>query len=95
LNAIIKHLKKAERELEIKAHKIGKDLDGLRKALLALGHKTANSVKPKKRRLSKQAKAAMAAAQQRRWAAVRAVNAGKNAAIRAGKRMREEFRKKS
>ncbi len=81
MNAIIKHLKKAERELEIKAHKIGKDLDGLRKALLALGHKNQKPAGKQKSRLSAKVRAKISAAQKKRWAAVKA---GKSAAIRAG-----------
>jgi hypothetical protein len=88
LNAIIKHLKNAERELEIKAHKIGKDLDGLRKALLALGHKTDKPTG--KRKMSAAARKKIAAAQRKRWAAVRAE---KSAAVRAGKRTTEASRK--
>jgi Skp family chaperone for outer membrane proteins len=71
LNTVIKHLKKVERELETKAHQIGKDLDGLRKALLALGHKASKSVKPKKR-MSAAARKRIGAAQRKRWAKVRA-----------------------
>jgi hypothetical protein len=89
LNTVIKHLKKVERELEIKAHKIGKDLAGLRNALLALGHKNGKSKGKGKRRLSTEARAKMAAAQTRRWAAVRA----KKTAVNAGKRTKEATRK--
>ncbi|MGB2633097.1 MAG: hypothetical protein WAM58_04100 [Candidatus Acidiferrum sp.] len=72
MNTVIKHLKKVERELERKAHQIGKDLDGLRKALLALGHKNGKPKGKGKRKLSAQARAKMAAGQKARWAKVRA-----------------------
>jgi hypothetical protein len=68
---ILKTLQKAERTLEKEAHKIGLELDGLRNAMAALGHKVVKTTKPKSR-LSAKARARISAAQKKRWAAVRA-----------------------
>ena len=90
MNTVIKHLKKVERELERKAHEIGKDLDGLRKALLALGHRQKPAKTGKKRGMSAATRRKIAAAQKARWAKVRA---GKKTADKAGKRTKEASRK--
>jgi heterodisulfide reductase subunit B len=71
---IVKTLQTAERKLEKEAHKIGRELNGLRNAIAALGHKSVKSVKKvgKKRGMSAATRKKIAAAQKKRWAAMRA-----------------------
>jgi hypothetical protein len=67
---IIKTLQKAERKLEKEFSRIGRELSGLRNAMKALGGNSS----PTKRKLSKAARAKIAAGQRKRWAAVKAKN---------------------
>jgi hypothetical protein len=71
---IIKTLQTAERKLEKEAHRIGRELTGLRNAIAALGHKSVKPVKKvgKKRGMSAATRKKIAAAQKARWAKVRA-----------------------
>jgi hypothetical protein len=71
---ILKTLQKAERKLEQQVNKAARELDNLRNAIAALGHKAANSVKPgkAKKRMSAATKRKIRLAQKRRWAKVRA-----------------------
>ena len=67
---IIKTLQKAERKLEKEFSRIGHELSGLRNAMKALGAGSGRT----KRKLSKAARAKIAAGQRKRWAAVKAKN---------------------
>jgi hypothetical protein len=67
---IIKTLQKAERKLEKEFSRIGHELSGLRNAMKALGGGSGQT----KRKLSKAARAKIAAGQRKRWAAVKAKN---------------------
>jgi hypothetical protein len=70
---IIKQLKKAEKALEKQAHRIAVELSQLRNAIAALGHRGKPAKKiAKKRGMSAAARKKIAAAQKKRWAAVRA-----------------------
>jgi hypothetical protein len=70
---ILKQLQKAERVMEKEAHKIGRELDGLRNAMAALGHKGKKIMLAKpKSRMSGKGRAKIAAAQKKRWAKIRA-----------------------
>ncbi len=87
---IIKTLQRAERKLEKEAHKIGKELNGLRNAIVALGHRGKPAKTGKKRGMSAATRRKIAAAQKARWAKGRA---GKKTADKAGKRTKEASRK--
>jgi hypothetical protein len=70
---IIKTLQTAERKLEKEAQRIGKELNGLRNAIAALGHRAKPAKKiAKKRGMSAATRKKIAAAQKARWAKVRA-----------------------
>jgi hypothetical protein len=69
---IIKTLQTAERKLEKEAHKIGKELSGLRNAIAALGHRQKPAKTGKKRGMSAATRKKIAAAQKARWAKVKA-----------------------
>jgi hypothetical protein len=70
---IIKTLQTAERKLEKEAHRIGKELSGLRNAIAALGHRVKPTKKiAKKRGMSAATRRKIAAAQKARWVKVRA-----------------------
>jgi hypothetical protein len=69
---IIKTLQIAERKLEKEAHRIGKELSGLRNAIVALGHRAKPAEKIGKKRMSAATRKRIAAAQKKRWAAVKA-----------------------
>lgn len=70
---IIKQLKKAEKALEKQAHRIAAELSQLRNAIAALGHRGKPAKKiAKKRGMSPATRKKIAAAQKKRWAAVRA-----------------------
>lgn len=67
---IVRQLRKAERELERKAHNIGQELDRLRNAITALGHgrATKTTKKRKRRKMSAATRRRISATMRKKWA---------------------------